>query len=138
MAEYATRQLNRSQLLHELAAVCEDLVNADVEAVVLMYGWDSNQSIDAMWKPLATPSRRVCDVVSEAEKSGLIEIGKSDVFVDAEGFSFMLCHEGDVHVRGESALVARTAARWFDIGLDPREIDKANPSFQRTAMRPLN
>lgn len=122
MAEYATRQLDRSQLLHALKVGCDELTGAQIEDVIVSFGWDSNQPIDAMWKPVTTPIRQVFDVISAAERYRLIEVGKADVFFDAEGFSLLLCHEGDAHVSGASDLVAKIAARWCSAGYEPRVV----------------
>ena len=122
MREYRTKPIDRSLLLAELAAVCDALSLDSVVDVSVSFGWDSNLPIDQMWKDKIVPVQDLLLFVTESELSGVIQVDKADIFIDAPEFLFTLCHEGDAHVKGRSDLVQQFAQRWEALGYSPREV----------------
>ena len=122
MAQYRTRVLENALLLEELQAACDALRDAGLEEVAIAFGWDSNLPIEQMWQEHCVPIGEVMAFVAEAERSGISEVGASDIFVESPGFLLTLCHEGDVHVEGSSALVEQLARSWELRGYAPYEV----------------
>jgi hypothetical protein len=119
VTEYRTKLLENALLRAELETACGTLRSAGVSEVEVSFGWDSNLPIEEMWKERSVSIDGVAAFVSEAERSGIAQIGKSDIFLESTGFRFTLCHEGDVHVIGSSALVEQFARRWEALGYAP-------------------
>jgi len=117
-AKYHTRTLDRSELLDELAFVSTRLMEMGVIEVDFMLGWGCLLPIDLMWKGRLVPADDLRTLVTEAERGGKLVIGEGDVWVTLKDFSFLLCHEGDVHVKGTAPLVHELAERWKRIGID--------------------
>jgi hypothetical protein len=122
MAEYRTMILDEARLLEELQAACDALLDAGCEDVAISFGWGSNMSIEQMWQKQCVPIGEVMAFVAEAERSDIARVGTSDIFVESPGFLLTLCHEGDVHVEGGSALVEPLARRWDVRGYAPYEV----------------
>ena len=124
MPEFRTQPLERGPLLAELAAVCEALGQAGLSQASVSFGWDSSLPIGEMWKDQLVPLQAIASVVTNSEANGISRIGKSDVFVESPGFLLTLCHEGDLHVAGESPLVQAVVRRWHALGYAPYELSK--------------
>jgi hypothetical protein len=120
--EYYTRPLDRSVLLTELAAVCDALSLVNVVDVSVSFGWNSNLPIDQMWKDKIVPVKDVLSFITSSETSGVIQVGKADIFIDAPEFVFTLGHEGDAEVKGGSNMVQEFARRWETLGYSPKEV----------------
>jgi hypothetical protein len=75
-----------------------------------------------MWNEQSVSIGEVTAFVAEAERSGIAQVGKSDIFVGSSGFLFTLCHEGDLHVKGSSGLVEQMAHRWEALGYAPYQV----------------
>jgi hypothetical protein len=124
MHEYRTKPIDRTLLLTELAAVCDALSLVHVVDVSISFGWDSNLPIDMMWKDQTVPVRDLVSFVTKGEMSGVFQVGKADVFIDAPEFVFVLGHEGDAQVKGRSDLVQQFARRWETLGYSPYEVQQ--------------
>jgi hypothetical protein len=122
MHEYRTKPIDRSLLLEELAAVCEALSIANVSHVAVSFGWDSNLPTNAMWKDQTVPVNDLISFIAKSEMSGVVQIGKADIFIEAPDFLFTLCHESDAHVRGSSDLVQQFVRRWEALGYSPYKV----------------
>lgn len=122
MHEYYTRPLDRSLLLAELAAVCDALSLTSVVDVSVSFGWNSNLPIDQMWKDKIVPVKDLLSFITSSETSGVIQVGKADIFIDAPEFVFTLGHESDAQVNGGSNMVQEFARRWETLGYSPREV----------------
>ncbi len=122
MSEYRTKPVNRPLLLAELAAVCEALSSKDIGSASVSFGLDSNLSIEQMWKAQMVAVKDICSFVANSESTGIVKVGSADIFVETPGFLFTLCHEGDVHVKGDSSLVTHFVHRWDALRYDPYEI----------------
>jgi hypothetical protein len=120
--EYRTKPISRLQLLAELAAACEAFSLKGLSGVEISFGWDSNLPLDDMWKSSTVLVGDVLSFVGESEKSGVVEIGKGDVFIEVPEFMLTLCHESDAHVSGDSDLVEKFFRRWEASGYDPYEV----------------
>jgi hypothetical protein len=120
--EYYTRPLDRSLLLAELAAVCDALSLTSVVDVSVSFGWSSNLPIDQMWKDKIVPVKDLLSFITRSETSGVIQVGKADIFIDAPEFVFTLGHEGDAQVKGGSNMVQEFARRWETLGYSPKEV----------------
>lgn len=118
MTEYRTKPLPRETLLAELEHVCSRAAGG-AEHLLVSYGWDSALELDEMWQGEPVAAQAVRSHVLEAEVAGTVEVGKADIFVEANGFALKLCHEGDVHISGDSALVAEIEQRWRERGYEP-------------------
>jgi hypothetical protein len=122
MTEYVTQPLSRECLLNELAFVCSRLTHAGIAEVQMTFGWDCNLAIDDMWQDHTVSVGGMLEFVHRAEQDGIVEVGKGDIFVHAQDFSFMLCHEGDAHVEGEGELVSEVLERWTQLDYRPCEV----------------
>jgi hypothetical protein len=125
MPEYRTKPIDRSALLAELAAVSEALSLANVVDVSISFGWDSNLPINAMWKDQTVPVKELLSFVTKSEMSGVAQVGKADIYIEAPEFEFALGHEGDAHVKGCSDLVQKFARRWEALGYSPYEVQNS-------------
>lgn len=124
MHEYRTKPIDRSLLLAELAAVCDALSLRHVVDVSVSFGWDSNLPINAMWKDQTVPVNDLLSFVTKSEISGVVQVGKGDIFVEAPEFLFALRHESDAQVKGRSDLVQQFARRWETLGFSPYEVQR--------------
>jgi hypothetical protein len=120
--EHRTKQIERSLLLAELAAACARLADSNILEASVSFGWDSNQPIEEMWKPQIVSTLGIVAFVESSERSGIAVVGKSDIFVESKSFLLTLCHEGDVHVAGESQLVEQLIERWQLLGYEPSAV----------------
>lgn len=116
--------MDRNSLLAELEAVCEALNNAGVVHVSVSFGWDANLGIKDMWKDQTVAVKDLCSFIALSEKSGVVVVGKGDILITAPDFSFILCHESDIHIDGESPLVRRVIRRWKDLGQAPYKVQQ--------------
>ena len=124
MPEFRTQPLERQPMLAELAAACEALARTGVAQVSVSFGWDSNLPIDQLWKDQVVPVHEAATAIARSEANGVTQIGQSDVFIECPGFLFTLCHEGDIHVAGESPLVQTIVTRWHALGYAPYELSR--------------
>jgi len=85
MVEYRTQPVEPAVLLEELSSFCQVAAAKGIGAAILMFGWDSNLAIDEMWQDIPLPLADVVDYVRAAEQAGMITVGKSDIFVKADG-----------------------------------------------------
>ena len=122
MTEYRTNLLDNALLFRELQAACDAMRAADLKEVSVSFGWDSDLPIEEMWQKRSVSIDEVIAVVDNSVRSGISQIGKSDIFVESTGFLFTLCHEGDVHVKGSSVLVEQFARRWEELGYAPYQV----------------
>jgi hypothetical protein len=122
VTEYRTKPLDNALLRAELQFVCDAFRNAELKDVAVSFGWDSNLPIERMWQEQFVSIDEVVATIEASERSGISQIGKSDIFVESPGFLFMLCHEGDVHVKGSSVLVERFARRWQALDYAPYRV----------------
>lgn len=109
-------------LLEELSSFCQAAVANGTVSAILMFGWDSNLRIDEMWQDIPLPVENIVDYVRAAEQAGTITVGKSDIFVKADGLEITLCHEGDLHIEADAAAAQPFLARWESKGLMPYEV----------------
>lgn len=123
MTEYRTRTLARTLLLEELRFACSAMPRHEIATAAVSFGWDSNLSIEEMWKDQIMPTGEVLVFVNAAEEAGTIEVGKADVFIEGTNFIFQLCHESDAHVKGSSLLVSELVDRWKTAGYAPYEVE---------------
>jgi hypothetical protein len=96
--------------------------DAELKEVLVSFGWDSNLPIEEMWQEQSVSIDNVIATIDESERSGISQVGKSDIFIESPGFLFTLCHEGDVHVKGSSVLVEQFARRWEALGYAPYQV----------------
>lgn len=87
-----------------------------------MFGWDSNLGIEEMWQDIPLPLADIVDYVRTAEQAGTITVGKSDIFVKAEGVEITLCHEADLHIDAEDAAAQPFLERWESKGFMPYQV----------------
>jgi len=127
LREYRTKPIDRSQLLAELTELCSVLERNHFSDVAVSFGWDSNIPIDSMWDKHIVDVKDVHSFIARSEQSGLVGLGSGDVFIEAPQFEFLLCHEGDVHVKGSSGLVQQFVHRWEMLGYSPYEVPHENP-----------
>lgn len=123
--QYRTKPIDRLLLSAELTAVSEALRVADVHEVAVSFGWESNLAIDVMWKNEIVSVDHLPSFIANSEVSGIVEIGKSDIFVEAPGLLFTLCHEGDAHMEGDSEIIEQFARRWAALGYAPYEVPQS-------------
>jgi hypothetical protein len=119
MIEYRTKPLSRKQLFDELAYVIRALRDIGSTECKLMFGWDSNLPVDDMWKDMVIPIENIVSYLAQSEGQGTITVGRSDVIVNDSNLEFVLCHESDVHVSGNSDLVATLLERWASCDYAP-------------------
>lgn len=124
MAEYRTKPIERSLLFAELGALCEALSGAGITEAAVSFGWDSNLAIDEMWKDQIVLVQDVYSFVVNAEALGVVMVGTADIFIEAPDFLFTLCHEGDVHVKGNSTLSRQFVHRWEALDYAPFEVQE--------------
>jgi len=122
VTEYRTKPLENALLFAELQAACDAMREADLKEISVSFGWDSNLRIEEMWQERSVSIDEVIAVVEESVRSGISQVGKSDIFVESPGFLLTLCHEGDVHVKGSSVLVEQFARRWEALGYAPYQV----------------
>lgn len=125
MYEYRTKPIDRSLLLAELAAVCDALSLVHVVDISISFGWSSALPVNAMWKDQTVPVKELLSFVTKSEMSGVVQVGKADIFIEAPELLFALGHEGDVQVKGHSDLVQQFARRWEALGYSPYEVRQA-------------
>jgi hypothetical protein len=127
MTGHVSSQIPRQAILDELEAVAHDLLNEGINAVSVSYGWDSNLDIDQMWQPRDVDTSSLLATLLEAEAKGLFTIGSADIFIDTKDLTIQLCHEGDVHIKGESPVAKAALRRWGKSGIfPPRTSSEAN------------
>ena len=126
MREWRTKPLDRPALLAELAAVAEALRLAGVRHADVSFGWDSNLAVDEMWKAKPVLVEQLVAFAEASERAGLIDIGASDLLIEALKVEFVLCHEGDAHISGESVFVRQIVDRWCALDYAPHEIGKGS------------
>ncbi|MEH6435057.1 hypothetical protein [Massilia sp. DD77] len=85
MVEYRTQSVEPAVLLEELSSFCQVAAAEGTGSAILMFGWDSNLGIDEMWQDIPLPLADIVDYVRAAEQAGTITVGKSDIFVKANG-----------------------------------------------------
>lgn len=122
MVEYRTQSLGPAVLLDELSFFCQVAAAKGTGSAILMFGWDSNLGIDEMWQDISLPLADIVAYVRAAEKVGTITVGKSDIFVKANGLEITLCHEGDLHIEAEGASAQPFLERWESKGFMPYAI----------------
>jgi len=122
MPEYCSRPAARDELLAELDAFCAECSSRGLVHATLSYGWDSELEFDEMWKPHDVLIHEVPAKVQEAEAQGVVSIGASDVLVTVSGVTLTLCHESDLHLKGDGSLFEAISARWQSTGLEPSEV----------------
>jgi hypothetical protein len=130
MTEYRTKPLSREQLFEELVYVVRALRDLGSTECNVMFGWDSHLPIDNMWKDRTTRIEDIVNYLVQSENQGTIAIGRSDVFIQASNFEFVLCHESDIHVNGDSDLVPHCLERWTSCGYEPYGL-KDKPECRR-------
>ena len=112
--EIVTGLLSREQLQEELAEIVEFFRNHAARASY-MYGWGCNIDIDRQWQVYPIAIEAMAETVEESLRSGIFTWGGADLFFydGEERFSFLFCHEGDVHfVSEEESLVAQVRLAW--------------------------
>ncbi|MCE2948224.1 MAG: hypothetical protein LXA50_14280 [Betaproteobacteria bacterium] len=92
----------------------------------MSFGWDSELEFHEMWKPYELPISEALHKVEEAEAQGLVRVGTADVLVSVASVELTLCHESDLHLKGEGSLFQAIAARWEEAGLAPSEVTPSN------------
>jgi hypothetical protein len=122
MPEFRSRPLSRDSLLAELTAFCSECSARGHTQATLSFGWDSELEFHEMWKPYELPISDARMKVEEAEAQGIVRLGASDVFISVSGVELMLCHESDLHLKGDGPLFLAIAARWQQAGLEPSEV----------------
>jgi len=122
MVEYRTQPVEPAVLLEELSSFCQVAAAKGTGSAILMFGWDSNLGIDEMWQDIPLPLANILDYVRAAEQAGTITVGKSDIFVKADGLEITLCHEGDLHIEAEDAAAQLFLKRWESKGFMPYEV----------------
>jgi len=116
MVEYRTQPVEPAVLLEELSFFCQVAGAKGAEFAILMFGWDSNLGINEMWQEIPLPLADIVDYVRAAEQAGTITVGKSDIFVKADGLEVTLCHEGDLHIGAKDAAAQPFLERWESKG----------------------
>ncbi|WP_124664136.1 hypothetical protein [Burkholderia sp. Bp8998] len=109
-------------LLDELACVSSKLTQAGIREAQVSFGWDCNLPIDEMWQDHSVKVDEILEFVCQAERTGVVEIGRGDIFVESQDFRLTLCHEGDAHVAGAADLVRETVERWEQLDYEPYEV----------------
>jgi hypothetical protein len=125
--EIVTGLLSREQLQGELRDIREFFRNHAITASY-MYGWGCDIEIDRQWQVNPVAIEAIVETVEEGLASGIFSWGKADLFLydGEERFSFLLCHEGDVHFTSEDeSLVALVRAAWEARGY---QVYEARPS----------
>lgn len=122
MVEYRTQPVEPAVLLEELSSFCQAAAAKGTRSAILMFGWDSNLGIDEMWQDIPLSLADIVNYVRAAEQAGTITVGKSDIFVMADGLEIILCHEGDLHIEGDNAVVQPFLKRWESKGFMPYEV----------------
>ena len=124
VTEFRTQPLESKPMLAELAAACEALGQVGITHASVSFGWDSNLPIDQMWKGQTVAVHEIAALIASSESGGVSQIGRSDIFLESAGFLFTLCHEGDLHISGDSPLVREVVSRWRALGYAPYELEK--------------
>lgn len=122
MPEYRSRQASRDQLLAELDAFCAECSSRGHVHATLSYGWDSELEFHEIWKPHDVQIHAVLAKVLEAEAHGVVSIGASDVLVTVSDTTVTLCHESDLHLKGDGSLFEAIIERWRSTGFEPSEV----------------
>jgi hypothetical protein len=122
VTEYRTKPLERALLRAELQFACDVLSESKVNEVMVSFGWDSNLRVEEMWQERSVAVGEVTAAVDASEGSGISQVGRSDIFVKSAGLLFTLCHEGDIHVKGDSVVVEQFVRRWEALGYVPYQV----------------
>jgi hypothetical protein len=122
MLEYRSRQLSRESLLVELDTFCAECSTLGYTQAALSYGWDSELEFHEMWKAQDVPLNDIPSKVRDAEALGIVRVGASDVLVKVSCVELTLCHESDIHLKGDGHLFDAIASRWQQAGLEPSEV----------------
>ena len=122
MPEYRSRPASREELLGELDAFCTECSSRGHVDATLSYGWDSELEFDEMWKPHAVPIHEALAKVQRAEAQGVVSVGTADILITVSGVTLTLCHESDLHLKGDGSLFEAIFARWQSTGLEPSEV----------------
>lgn len=122
MREYRTRTVSPDTMLAELNAFCSESVSLGHAHLALRFGWDSDVEFHELWKPHQLPISEALARIKEADEQGIVKLGESDILLSVSGVELTLCHESDLHLKGEGALFDVIATRWQRGGLEPSEV----------------
>jgi hypothetical protein len=129
MFEYRTKQIQRDPMIAELNACCVALRQSNLDHASVCFGWASNLPIDEMWKEQNVALADIAVFIADAEISGIVKVGESDISIAIPEFTFTLCHEGDVHVEGTSVLVQEFFRRWQRLDYSPYQVVRSGESI---------
>ena len=116
MVEYRNQPVEPTVLIEELSSFCHLAATRGPDSGMRMFGWDSSLEIDEMWQDIPLALADIVDYMRAAEQAGTITVGKSDIFVKANGLEITLCHEGELHSEAEDAAAQPFLERWKSKG----------------------
>lgn len=114
MVEVCTSRLAFDQLDAEVLAVIDDLRAFGHETVYVTCGFGCDRDLLTQWQDVPVAAAALADHLAELERLGVYELGEADLFVNAAGVEFWLCHEGDVHCSADvdCPLLRAVRRRW--------------------------
>ena len=130
-----TQQLDDATFATQLHLVAELCAAFDPSGLDVSYGWACRLGIDELYTDHRIESHRLLDFVDESTRQGVFTLGQSDLHIQGAdiGFSFLLCHESDVHFESaDLALVTRVVAAWKAAGLNVHEVESTGPPAPRS------
>lgn len=75
-----------------------------------------------MWQEQSVRVDALLERVIQAEQSGIVEVGRGDIFVRSPDFELTLCHEADTCVGCTGDLMREAIVRWQQLGYEPYEV----------------
>jgi len=123
--ELLTYPLSDAKLRAELAFTLTHLREsgfADCK-VLFGYAWGLEYYRDDQWVSESLPLGSVLAKVAEVEGRGIGRVGADDLYLEFPSFSFLFCHDSDVHLRftEDAPLVEFYFSRWEQLGYKPAE-----------------
>ena len=107
-----TRQLSQAEMQSVIAglpALFKELAGDCI--VIAQYGWACNIHNDLQYKPMSVGLSWLDRFIAESIDQRIFVPAKSDLMLATpnSGFEMQFCHEGDIHLSGQDALLVRRA-----------------------------
>lgn len=134
--EIACGPISELEFAEEISFVCSLFADAGSAQVSVMFGWACKAQPDQLWRSKEIVCASLSDWIAAAIQDGIFEPGRSDLSIESDGLTVLLCHEADIHVMTQSAsVIATCSARWLRKGFRLLRSDQVPP--ERTSWRDI-
>ncbi|WP_220720116.1 hypothetical protein [Agarivorans litoreus] len=117
-----TRVLSTDEIQAVVKLLCELLLEHDVTKVKTSFGLGCDLDIDEMWQDTEIEVNDIYEYMALNEKKGILKVGESDFFIEADLCQIKVCHESDVHFTSNKTLVETVYEDWQSKGYKPYQV----------------